>query len=172
MNREMVSRDWDMAMSSMVICDQAHGRIDTRSRQVIDLSDPEWDGYGALYGRQQAIRIYRKREIIKTSKVQEEITYGLTSLSKDEASPDDLLAMIRGHWGIENRLHFVRDFTCDEDRCRAYIGSVPRNLACLTNFAISIIRVRNQFKFVPQANRHYADQKQKALEEILLPIHR
>ena len=39
---------------------------------------------------------------------------------------------------IENRLHYVRDFTYDEDRCRAYVRHLPRNLACLTNAAISL----------------------------------
>ena len=164
--------DWSQATASDPTFDKGNGRIDTRICKVIDLSGPGWDEYAALYGRKQAICITRERYILTTGKVSVEDTYCLTSLSRQQASPDELLAMIRGHWAIENKLHYVRDFTYDEDRCRAYVGDIARNLACLSNFAISIIRVRKQFKYIPAANRHYADDKQKALDEILLPLRR
>ena len=65
-----------------------------------------------------------------------------------------LLALVRNHWHIENRLHYVRDFTYDEDRCRAYVRHLPRNLACLTNVAIAIERCSGRFRYLPEANRH------------------
>ena len=65
----------------------------------------------------------------------------ITSQSQAEASPAQLLAQNRGHWGIENRLHHVRDMAYDEDRCRARVGHTPRTLACLRNFAISLLRL-------------------------------
>jgi len=65
----------------------------------------------------------------------------ISSLSRAEASPAQLLAWHRGHWGIENRLHHVRDMAYDEDRCRARTGQTPRVLACLRNFAISLLRL-------------------------------
>ena len=61
----------------------------------------------------------------------------------------------------------MRDFTYDEDRCRVDVRDVPRNLACLTNTAISIIRCQPQFRYVPEANRHFADRTEEALA--LLP---
>ena len=93
----------------------------------------EWDGYANLHGRRQAMRIEREREILKTGKSSIEVTWSLTSLGTDRAGPEELLALVRNHWHIENRLHYVRDFTYDEDRCRAYVRHLPRNLACLTN---------------------------------------
>ncbi len=51
-----------------------------------------------------------------------------------------LLRIVREHWHIENRRHYVRDWTCDEDRCRAHVRHTPRNLAGLSNAAISIVR--------------------------------
>ena len=54
---------------------------------------------------------------------------------------------------VENRLHYVRDFTYDEDRCRAYVRHLPRNLACLTN--VAIVRRDARFRYLPEANRHY-----------------
>ncbi len=73
-----------------------------------------------------------------------------------DAQPAQLAALIRNHWHIENRLHYVRDFTYDEDRCRVWVRDLPRNLACLTNAAISIIRCQPEFRWVPEANRHDA----------------
>jgi predicted transposase YbfD/YdcC len=65
----------------------------------------------------------------------------ISSLSRAEASPAQLLAWNRGHWGIENRLHHVRDMAYDEDRCRTRTGNTPRVLACFLNFAISLLRL-------------------------------
>lgn len=64
----------------------------------------------------------------------------LTDLAPDEASPKQLLRMVRGHWGIENRLHYVRDFTFDEDRCPIRIGNAPRVVATLRSLVIALIR--------------------------------
>ena len=92
----------------------------------------------------------------------------LTSLGTDRAGPEELLALVRNHWHIENRLHYVRDFTYDEDRCRAYVRHLPRNLACLTNVAIAIVRCSGRFRYLPEANRHYAARAQDALDAILI----
>ena len=78
------------------------------------------------------------------------MTYTLTSLAPDRASPQQIAALVRNHWQIENRLHYVRD--------------LPRNLACLTNTAISIIRCQTGFRYVPEANRHFAARQQEALD--------
>ena len=62
----------------------------------------------------------------------------------------------------------MRDFTYDEDRCRAYVRHLPRNLACLTNVAIAIVRCSGRFRYLPEANRHYAARAQDALDAILI----
>lgn len=84
-----------------------------------------------------------EREIfhISRNKTTLERVYLITSQTPTEASPAQLLAQNRGHWGIENRLHHVRDMAYDEDRCRARKGHTPRTLACLRNFAISLLRL-------------------------------
>ena len=86
---------------------------------VVDLTAAEWDGYANLHGRRQAMRIEREREVLNTAKRSIEVTWSLTSLGAERAGPEELLALVRNHWHIENRLHYVRDFTYDEDRCRA-----------------------------------------------------
>ena len=152
--------------------DKEHGRIDRRRYWVKDLSDPGWDGYADLHGRRQAIRIERERHVLKTGETSTEVSYALTSLTAEQATPAQLAALIRNHWHIENRLHYVRDFTYDEDRCRVWVRDLPRNLACLTNAAISIIRCQSGFRWVPQANRHYAARPQEALDLLLAPPRR
>ena len=152
--------------------DKEHGRIDRRRYWVKDLSDPGWDGYADLYGRRQAIRIERERHVLKTGETSIEVSYALTSLTGEQATPAQLAALIRNHWHIENRLHYVRDFTYDEDRCRVWVRDLPRTLACLTNAAISIIRCQSGFRWVPQANRHYAARPQEALDLLLAPPRR
>lgn len=83
-----------------------------------------------------------EREIIHITSAKHtlERVYLVTSLPRTDASAAQLLALNRGHWGIENRLHHVRDMAYDEDRCRARTGNAPRVLACLRNFAISVLR--------------------------------
>ena len=82
---------------------------------------------------------------------------------------EQIAAWIRNHWHIENRLHYVRDLTYDEDRSRVSGRDLPRNLAALTNTAISIIRGLGRFAFVPEANRHFAARSHEALDLLLHP---
>ena len=86
---------------------------------MVDLSAAEWEDYAALHGRRQAMRVERERQIVKTGQRNTEATWSLTSLGSERAGPEELLALVRNHWHIENRLHYARDFTYDEDRCRA-----------------------------------------------------
>ena len=102
---------------------------------------------------------------LKDGKRSTEVTWCLTSLDADRAGPEELLKLVREHWIIENRLHYVRDFTYDEDHVR----HMPRNLACLTNAAIAIVRCDDRFRYLPEANRHYAARPQDALDAILNP---
>ena len=86
----------------------------------------------------------------KTGTTGSEVAYGLTSLPPGEADSQPLMALVRGHWEIENRLHHVRDVSWDEDRCRAHVGHLPRNLAAMTNAAISIVRCQGRFRYLPR----------------------
>ena len=149
--------------------EKAHGRLERRRCAVLDLGGPQWDGYGGLHGRRQAFRIERERHLVKHGAGSRETAYGLTSLGAGQAGPEELAALVRCHWHIENRLHYVRDFTYDEDRCRAHVGNLPRNLACLTNAAISIVRHEGRFEYLPPANRHYAARPQEALDAVMNP---
>ena len=69
-----------------------------------------------------------------------EITYAITSVPRAQADAAQLLTWWRGHWGIENRLHWVRDVLFGEDACRIRTGNAPHVLSSLRNAAINLLR--------------------------------
>jgi hypothetical protein len=69
-----------------------------------------------------------------------EVVYGVTSLSHQRATPARLLELVRGQWQIENKLHWVRDVTFDEDRSQVRCGNIPHVMAALRNTAIGLLR--------------------------------
>jgi hypothetical protein len=70
-----------------------------------------------------------------------ELAYGVTSLTAAQAGPARLLRLVRGQWEIENRLHWVRDVTFDEDRSQVRAGHGPRVMASLRNLVIGLLRL-------------------------------
>jgi Transposase DDE domain len=69
------------------------------------------------------------------------VVYAVTSLTFAQASPTRLPDLIRGHWAIENGLHYVRDVTFAEDASRLRTGNGPQVMACLRNLAIGVLRL-------------------------------
>lgn len=67
--------------------------------------------------------------------------YAITSLSRRQADAAKLLSIWRSHWGIENRLHWVRDTLWQEDRCRVRSPTGGHNLAAFRNAAINLLRL-------------------------------
>ena len=70
-----------------------------------------------------------------------EVQYAISSLSRQRGDATLLLARWRDHWGIENRLHWVRDVSFGEDKCQVKTGHAPQNLAAFRNAAISLLRL-------------------------------
>ena len=84
-----------------------------------------------------------------------ELAYAITSLTPEEAGPARLLRLWRGHWRIENRLHWVRDVTFDEDRSQVRTGAVPQVMAAFRNAVTGLLR-RTGTRNIAAALRHYA----------------
>jgi hypothetical protein len=90
------------------------------------------------------------------------VAYGITSLTRDRADARRLLGLARRHWGVENRLHYVRDVTLGEDACRVRSGAGPQVLAGVRNVAIHLLsRIRPGN--IAAATRHLAAKPRKAL---------
>jgi len=120
-----------------VTLDKGHGRVETRRIWTSErLND-----YLKFPHAAQVACVEREVFEVRANKTRFERVYLIGSQTRAQASAEQLLALNRGHWGIENRLHYVRDVAYDEDRCRARKGNTPRTLACLRNFAISLLRL-------------------------------
>jgi predicted transposase YbfD/YdcC len=68
-----------------------------------------------------------------------EVVYGITSLGRGQADAKRLLGLVRGHWGIEKKLHYVKDEALGEDRCRVRTGSSPEVLSLLRGVAVHLL---------------------------------
>ncbi len=92
----------------------------------------------------------------------QETHYLITSLPPEQADPGRLLELSRGHWGIENRLHWVRDVTFDEDRCQVRSGAAPHVMSALRNLVIGVLRCAGASN-IAAALRTYAAHPNRAL---------
>jgi predicted transposase YbfD/YdcC len=143
---------------------EGHGRVERRrlttSTALNDYVD--WPGV------QQVFCLERVFTSKKTSEVALQAVYGITSLTPDEATAAQLLAFTRQHWHIENKSHWVRDVTFDEDRSQVRTGSLPQVMATLRNTVISLLRATGETN-IAKALRHYAARPDEALTLIGLP---
>jgi predicted transposase YbfD/YdcC len=126
-------------------------------------------GYSELPGLQQVLRIERRVTDKRTANVTDEVTYGVASLTAHQAQAKQLAAYTRGHWGIENRLHWVRDVDYAEDLSRVRSGNAPQVMAAIRNLAISLMRLSG-FDSVAAAIRHYAAHQPAATFLVRQPL--
>lgn len=116
---------------------KGHGRTEHRYVAVADVPDGIDFPHAA-----QVILVYRERADLADVMGSAETSYYVTSVTKDRGGASQLGGHVRGHWGIENKVHYVRDWTFDEDRHQMRApGSRPRALATLRNLAISLLRL-------------------------------
>lgn len=96
------------------------------------------EGYLDWPGARQVCKV--QREVVRKGKKAVEVRFGITSLGADRADAARLLKEVRGHWAIENRLHYVRDVTMGEDASQVRTGSAPQVMAALRNTVLAILR--------------------------------
>jgi len=146
-----------------VACDtreRGHGRRERRTLKVTAVAR------GLLFPHAvQAIQIVRRRRL-KGKKWSAETCYAVTSLTATQASYAQLAAIIRGHWAIEDRLHWVRDMDFDEDRSQVRTASGPRVMAALRNLAITILRLAGHSS-IAAALRYHARRPDRPLRTIM-----
>lgn len=97
----------------------------------------------------QVFCIQRDTRELTTGKCRAETVYGVTSLGPEKADPARLLCLNRRHWSIENGLHYVRDMSFDEDRCRIRKYAGAQVMAALRNLAISLLRLAGAAHIAP-----------------------
>jgi predicted transposase YbfD/YdcC len=117
--------------------DARGGRIEQRCLTVTTAPV----GYSDWPGLRQALRLERRVLHKTTGRVLRQATaYAVTSCAPRRAAPAQLLHLWRGHWTIENQLHYVRDVTFDEDRSPVRAGHAPQAMAAFRNVALGLLR--------------------------------
>jgi len=137
---------------------KAHGRIEYRRLTASSLLNhyAEWPGI------QQVFRLERRRQA-GLAAAHTEIGYGITSLRATDAGPAELLTFSRRHWAIENQLHYPRDVSLHEDRCRLQSRQAQQWMASLNNLVIALV-ARSPFTYLPDAQRFFAARLSSALD--------
>jgi predicted transposase YbfD/YdcC len=134
---------------------QGHGRRVSRTVKVV--TAPAWVDF---HGAAQVAQL--RRTVTRAGKKTVEVVYLITSADVRTAAPGTLAAWVKGHWGIENRLHWVRDVTFDEDRSQVRTGAAPQVMATLRNAVISLLRLAGWHN-IAQALRHHAANPRRPL---------
>lgn len=130
-----------------------HGRAKTRSIAVLAA-----DGASSIDGlfphAAQVMRVIRSRTDTKTGKRSREIVYAITCLGHRCADPGLLAGWLQDHWGIENRVHHVRDVTQGEDASRIRTGTGPQLMAALRNTDLNLARLRGETNIAASQRRN------------------
>ena len=129
---------------------KAHGRIETRQCWVLSAS-PYLESVRGLKDWPQLkslVCMVSQRKIGEA--VEQDTRYFISSLPPDAKR---LSSAIRGHWGIENRLHWVLDVAFDEDHSRARKDFAPQNLTVIRHIALNMLRHEPTAKGGIQAKR-------------------
>jgi predicted transposase YbfD/YdcC len=151
--RQLKKLPW-AAVPSVSSVSTGHGR---RARRTITaVLAPAWIGFD---GAAQVAQL--RRTVTKNGKKTVEVVYLITS--DRDADPAVLAAWVRGHWHIENKLHWVRDVTYQEDKSLVRTGNAPRVMASLRSLAISLLRLGGHAN-IAAANRHHARDPQRTLK--------
>jgi predicted transposase YbfD/YdcC len=154
--RQLRSLPWKDVPEGHTQDGRGHGRIEKRIVKTVTVAAGLAFPHAA-----QAIQITRKTRRPGSRKWRTETSYAITSLPAAQARPDQLAKWIRGHWKIENQLHWVRDVTFGEDASTARTGTGPHVMATLRNLVISILRLAG-YVSIAAALRHAARHPMRA----------
>lgn len=143
--------------------DKGHGRLEIRTIRV----SSELKGYSDWPGLEQVFEIRRQWKY--KGEWREAVLYGITSLPATIAIPERLLKIKRGHWTIENPLHYVKDVTMGEDRSTVHKDNGPKVMAALRNTAVSLLRHAG-FSTIAQRLRYNCGHPEAALQVLSLSL--
>ena len=163
LRRQLAELSWREVHTSHRSVETGHGRREIRTLKVVTIAAGIEFPHAA-----QAIQITRRSRPISArtgqrGKWRTETVYAITDLAPHQARPDELAAWIRGHWQIENGLHWVRDVTFAEDLSQIRTGTPPQVMASLRNLVISLHRLAGATN-VAKALRHHGRDARRPLQ--------
>jgi predicted transposase YbfD/YdcC len=139
--------------------DRRHGRRVRRTIKAV--TAPAWITFT---GAAQIAQI--RRTTTRGGNKTVDVVYVITSADHHTAPPPVLAAWVQGHWGIQNRAHWIRDVDYDEDRSRVRTGNAPQVMATLRNTAISLLRLSGATN-IAAALRHHATHTDRPITLLL-----
>jgi len=131
--------------------DRAHGRIELRALKAVTVNH-----FGFPYAA-QVLQVTRKTRELGTRRWRTVVVYAITSLTHAQASPARLADLVRGHWTIENGLHYIRDVTFAEDASQLRTGTGPQVMACLRNLVIGALSRAGPVNLAAALRQHARD---------------
>ena len=142
--------------------EKEHGRIDGREYHVLPagaLSEqfPEWKAL-------KSVGVAISYRIENMEKFSMEYRYYISSA---ELTPEQFASAVRGHWAIENSLHWVLDVVMNEDACQIYRGDAPQILACARHMAQNMLRAETSRKASLRKKQQFAGMSSPYLEKVL-----
>ena len=158
---QLAGLPWSKVPVAHRVVEKGHGRRESRTLQLTGVRA----GIGFPHAR-LAGRIVRNRTETATGETTQEIVYVVTSLGWSDIAPADLATLVRGHWSIENKVHWVRDLTFDEDHSTVRTGTLPHLMATLRNTAIGLLRLRGKHTNIAAATRSLGRQTGQLLDLI------
>lgn len=165
LHRQLAGLPWHQVKASHRAIGNAHGRREIRTLKVVTIAAGL-----AFPHATQAIQLTRKTRPLRSTnkrKWRTETVYAITDLDPHQARPDELAAWIRGHWHIENKLHWVRDVTFAEDQSQIRTGAAPQVMATFRNLAISLHRLAGATN-IAAALRHHARNATRPLQLLMI----
>lgn len=151
LHAQLAGLPWRAVPDAARDTDRGHGRREIRTYKILTVSTGIDFPHAA-----QALQIRRRRRRLDQPKrFTTETVYAITDLRVHQARPAQLASWVRGHWSIENKVHWVRDVTYDEDRSQIRTGTGPQVMAALRNAAIGALRLTGVTN-IAAANRHHA----------------
>lgn len=123
-----------------------------------------WPGLAQVCRVERQRTPWRRGQPAGETKV--EVTYYVTSAPPESAGAWELLRWVRGHWGIENQVHWVRDVDWDEDRSQVRSGAAPQVLAACRNIAQALLR-RQGYGNIAAALRTNAGRPSRAAQLVI-----
>ena len=167
LKRELERLPWK-DVPSISVPDGSHGRRVRRTIKAVEA--PAWIDFP---GAAQVVRIRRTRTVNKRGggrRRTTEVVHLICSLPPTDAPPEQVASWARGHWAIENRLHWVRDVVTGEDRHQLRTANGPQVMAALRNLAISLIRLlHGPAASIAATTRAMAPRPRRAIDLITRP---
>ena len=144
---------------------KGHGRLETRTLWA----SADVKGYIDWPALEQGLCLERRVITLSTGEISTERVYGLINLTPDQLDLSKVLQPWRGHWDIENRLHWVKDVLLKEDASRVHLAQAPLILAILRNLVVTCLHAVG-FDSITEGRRHFALNFDEAIASICGPL--